>query len=79
MQFAYTAERLTKRTEQFERRAPLRPSGRRGRDPSPPGPREVRPEDRLRDGRVRWVAPRLGSSAPLTLPSPPAGGGRGKR
>ena len=41
-----------------ESRAPLRPSGGRGRGP--------------RSGRVRWVAPRTGTSAPLTLPSPPA-------
>jgi len=44
-------------------RAPLRPSGGRGRGP--------------RSGRVRWAAPGNGPSAPLTLPSPPASGGRG--
>jgi len=44
-------------------RAPLRPSGGRGRGP--------------RSGRVRWTVPRTGSSAPLTLPSPP--GRRGER
>ena len=38
-------------------RAPLRPSGGRGRDP--------------RSGRVRWAVPRTGWSAPLTQPSPP--------
>jgi hypothetical protein len=49
---------------QFPRtRAPLRPSGGRGRGP--------------RSGKVRWVAPQTGSSAPLTLPSPP--GQRGER
>jgi general secretion pathway protein K len=49
----------------FEERAPLRPSGGRGRGPS------------RSDGRVRWAAPRECSSAPLTLPSPP--GRRGER
>ena len=44
-------------------RAPLRPSGGRGRGP--------------RSGRVRWAMPRTGSSTPLTLPSPP--GRRGER
>jgi len=43
-------------------RAPLRPSGGRGRDPT------------RRVGRVRWAGPRTGTSAPLTLPSPPACG-----
>jgi hypothetical protein len=74
MQSAYTAECLTKRTEQSERRAPLRPLGLggRGRDPSRVS---LRPTDLIRgDGRVRCVVPRLGSSAPLTL----AGGGEGK-
>jgi adenylate cyclase len=46
-----------------ESRAPLRPSGGRGRGP--------------RSGRVRWAAPRTGTSAPLTQPSPP--GQRGER
>jgi hypothetical protein len=52
-------------------RAPLRPSGGRGRGPTPTGPRDARAEDRLRVGRVRWAAPQTGSSVPLTLPSPP--------
>ena len=38
-------------------RAPLRPSGGRGRGP--------------RSGRVRWAAPRTGTSDPLIPPSPP--------
>jgi adenylate cyclase len=46
-----------------ESRAPLRPSGGRGRGP--------------RSGRVRWAAPRTGLSAPSPCPLPPAGGGEG--
>src|SRR5271168_2573549 len=46
-------------------KAPLRPSGGRGRDPT------------RRVGGVRWAAPQIASSAPLTLPSPP--GRRGER
>ena len=47
--------------------APLRPPGGRGRGPSRVS---LRPTDSIRgDGRVRWE---LGSSAPLTLPSPPS-------
>ena len=40
-------------------KAPLRPSGGRGRGPA------------RSDGRVRWAMPRTGSSTALTLPSPP--------
>src|SRR6202035_4906060 len=55
--------------------APLRPSGGRGRDPSRVS---LRPADLIRgDGRVRRAAPRTGTSAPFTLPSPP--GPRGER
>jgi TolB-like protein/class 3 adenylate cyclase len=46
-----------------ESKAPLRPSGGRGRGP--------------RSGRVRWAVLRTGTSAPLTQPSPP--GQRGER
>jgi hypothetical protein len=55
-------------------RGPFRPSGGRGRGPTPTGPRGARPEDRLRVGKVRWAAPQTGSSAPL----PPASAGEGK-
>jgi hypothetical protein len=54
-------------------RAPLRPSGGRGRGPTPTGPRRARPEDRLRVGRVRWAASQIGSSAlPPERPAGPA-------
>src|SRR6266851_2723940 len=62
--------------------APLRRRRGRGRGPRPTGPREARPEDRLRRGRVRWPADGgLGchGTTPLTLPSPPASGWRGMR
>jgi TolB-like protein/tetratricopeptide (TPR) repeat protein len=49
-----------------ESRAPLRPSGGRGRGPGAQA-----------TGRVRWAAPRTGTSASLTPPSPP--GRRGER
>src|SRR5437660_6245230 len=63
-----------------ESRAPLRPSGGRGRGPwrigdAPPDRRTLARAER--GGRVRWAAPRAGTSAPLTLPSPP--GQRGER
>ena len=50
-------------------RAPLCPSGGRGRGPT------------RRVGRVRWAAPQTGSPAPLTPPSPPGqrNGQRGER
>jgi hypothetical protein len=47
-------------------KAPLRPSGGRGRGPGATAP-----------GKVRWAAPQTSVTAPLTLPSPP--GRRGER
>ena len=54
---------------------PSPPVGGRGRGPARVS---LRPTDLIRgDGRVRRAAPRTGTSAPLTLPSPP--GRRGER
>jgi len=59
------------------------PSGRRTRlpsreSPSPPFRGEREGPRRDASGRVRWAAPQTDWSAPLTLPSPPAGGGEGR-